>query len=140
MSFLVRPLPLTEPFVMKRREECKVDEGAGYRHARLEGLVLEELGALLRDDVSDPALFGVRITAIVLSVDYRHARVHYALQATTDAVETERGHVERALGRATPFMRAQLADAIEQKRTPDLKFVFDGIAPVEDTGEGSCSE
>jgi hypothetical protein len=35
-----------------RREE----EGAGHRHWRVQSLVLEELRALLRDDVSDPAL------------------------------------------------------------------------------------
>lgn len=105
---------------MKRREE----EGAGHRHARLEGLVLEELRALLRDDVSDPALTGIRITALVLSVDYRHARVHFAVDPTAD-----RSIAERALLRATPFLRAQLADAIDLKRIPDLKFVFDGVAP-----------
>jgi ribosome-binding factor A len=107
-----------------RREE----EGAGYRHARLEGLVLEELRALLRDDVSDPALMSVVITAIVLSVDYRHARVHFALREGTQNESHERARAERALGRATPFLRARLGDAIDLKRIPDLRFVFDGVA------------
>jgi tRNA-splicing ligase RtcB (3'-phosphate/5'-hydroxy nucleic acid ligase) len=40
-----------EPFVMRREQE-----GAGHRHARVQSLILEELRALLRDDVSDPAL------------------------------------------------------------------------------------
>src|SRR3954470_16573766 len=98
-----------------------VEEGAGHRHARLEGLVLEELRALLRDDVSDPALIGVVITAIVLSVDYRHARVHFALRDATHDESRERARVERALCRATPFLRARLADAIDLKRIPDLR-------------------
>jgi ribosome-binding factor A len=62
-----------------RRDE----EGAGYRHERVQGLILEELCALLRDDVSDPALIDVRITAVVLSVDYRHARIHFASPQAT---------------------------------------------------------
>ena len=33
----------------------------------------------------------------------------------------------RAFERATPFLRAQLADAIDLKRVPDLRFVFDGM-------------
>jgi ribosome-binding factor A len=110
------------------RREGNENEGIGYRHARLQGLILEELRALLRDDVTDPALAEVRITAVVLSVDYRNARVHFALRGATDGVERDRGHVERALGRATAFLRARLADAIELKRVPDLHFVFDGVA------------
>jgi ribosome-binding factor A len=114
------------------RREGNDSEGAGYRHARLQGLILEELRALLRDDVTDPALTEVRITAVVLSVDYRHARVHFAVRGARHGVEQERGRVERALGRATPFLRARLAEAIDLKRVPDLRFVFDGIAAADE--------
>ena len=101
------------------------DEGAGHRHLRVQGLVLDELRSLLRDDVHDPALGGVRVVAVVLSVDYRHARVHFVLSGgETPQVRA----VERAVERATPFLRARLADAIEMKRVPDLRFVFDGVA------------
>jgi ribosome-binding factor A len=100
-------------------------EGAGHRHERVQGLILEELRALLRDDVFDRALAEVRIAAVVLSVDYRHARVHFAL-----ASDGANARVAlRGLARATPFLRARLADAIEMKRVPDLRFVFDGIVP-----------
>ncbi len=112
------------------------DEGAGHRHLRVQGLVLEELRALLRDDVTDPALGEVRVVAVVLSVDYRHARVHFVLSGAESA---EVRLIERALERATPFLRARLADAIEMKRVPDLRFVFDGIASPEGEGGSSCS-
>jgi len=108
-----------------RREE----EGAGHRHERLQGLIFEELRALLRDDVSDPTLAGVGITAVVLSVDYRHARVHFAISRAA-GVPVERASIERALGRATPFLRARLSDALDLKRVPDLRFVFDGISAL----------
>jgi ribosome-binding factor A len=113
-------------------------EGAGYRHGRLERLILEELRALLREDVSDPTLVDARITSLVLSVDYRHARVHFALRGGGSVdVDRERAHVERAFERATPFLRARLADAIDMKRVPDLRFVFDGMVLPDDT-EGPC--
>jgi ribosome-binding factor A len=102
-----------------RREE----EGGGHRHERVQGLLLEELRALLRDEVSDPALSDVRITNVVLSVDYRHARVHFAL------VGAPRPVAEQALVRATPFLRARVAEAIDLKRVPDLRFVFDARVP-----------
>jgi ribosome-binding factor A len=114
-----------------RREE----EGAGYRHERVQGLILEELRALMRDDVSDPALAVVRISAVVLSVDYRHARVHFTLAVGID----QRHAVERALVRVTPFLRARLADGVDLKRVPDLRFVLDGVALSNDGGT-PCSE
>ena len=110
-------------------------EGAGHRHARLQGLILEELRALLRDDVTDPALIDVRVTTVVLSVDYKHARVHFALrprEGTAETLARERASIERALLRATPFFRVRLAEAIDLKRVPDLRFVFDGVAPPND--------
>jgi ribosome-binding factor A len=117
-----------------RREE---EEGAGHRHLRVQSLVLEELRALLRDDVSDPALADVRVVAALLSVDYRHAKVHFVLSG---ASTTSRRSAEHALQRATPFLRARLADAIDMKRVPDLRFVFDGIAATKaDDGGDPCS-
>lgn len=124
LGAVVRPIvSMTEPFAMHRE-----DESAGFRHVRLQELLLEELRGLLRDDVSDPMLEPVRVTALVLSVDYRHARVHFALHAAVEP--PARSIVERALIRATPFLRARLADAIELKRLPDLRFVFDANAAV----------
>jgi ribosome-binding factor A len=116
-----------------RREE----EGAGHRHERLQGLVFEELRALLRDDVSDPALVDVRVTAVVLSVDYRNARVHFAISPSAGAAHA-RATTERALARATAFLRARLSDALDLKRVPDLRFVFDGFA-AGDGEETPCS-
>jgi ribosome-binding factor A len=111
------------------RNDGNDGEHGGHRHARLQDLILEELRALLRDDVTDPALAGVRVAAVVLSVDYRHARVHFALSEAPGGVDAARRSAERALVRATPFFRARLAEAIDFKRLPDLRFVFDGVDP-----------
>jgi ribosome-binding factor A len=118
------------------------DQAAGYRHARLQSLVLEELRSILRDAVADPVLHDVRLSNLVLSVDYRHARVHFTVPASTGGGDEVRRRVDRSLARASPFLRAQLAGAIELKRTPDLRFVFDGFAAggAGDDGEDEGSE
>jgi len=90
-------------------------DGPTPRHQRLEQLLLDELRGLFRDDVEDPSLQGLQIAAVVLSVDYRHLRVHY----------THTGKADRALERVTPFLRARLADAVDLKRVPELRFVRD---------------
>jgi len=105
---------------MERREN---DENAGFRRIRLQELVFEEITSLLRDDVSDPEIDGVRVTAVIVSVDYRNARIHYTVRASCSAAEE---NAARALARATPFLRAQLAIAIDMKRVPGLRFVCDG--------------
>lgn len=107
-------------------------EGAGYRHQRLETSIREELQSLLRDDVSDPELDRVGITAVALSPDYKNARVHFVI-----ARGRPRTTIERALERATPFLRRRLADSIELKRTPDLRFVFEAEV---DMGSGEAPE
>jgi ribosome-binding factor A len=117
------------------------DDSAGHRHQRMETSILEELASILRDDVTDPDLEGVRLTAVVLSPDYRNARVHFAVTrprgATGASERSERESVIprapnerrvavlRAFARAAPFLRGRLVEAIEMKRTPDLRFVYD---------------
>lgn len=104
------------------------DSGAGHRLARLQGILLEELRGLVRDDLEDPALADVWVNAVVLSVDYRNARVHFGLRVDVSRA----AHAKRGLERATPFIRARLADAVDLKRVPDLRFVFDGLATEAD--------
>jgi len=116
-----------------RRDE----EGAGHRHLRVQSLLLDELRALLRDDVADPSLADVHIAAVVLSVDYRNARVHFVVRG---AASIDAHAVGRALQRATPFLRARVAEAVEMKRVPELRFVFDGVEPPEDEGGAPCIE
>lgn len=92
----------------------------GHRHPRLEAQIREELQSILRDDVSDQELEGVVVSAVVLSADYRSARVHFLVPRGRP-----RSAVERAFGRASAFLRVRLGEAIELKRLPELRFVYE---------------
>ena len=107
------------------------DDSAGHRHARLQELIREELRGLLADEVTDPALFGVRINAVVLSVDYRNARVHFTVPGDARNERSIQEEKSRALTRASGFLKRRLADEIDIKRAPDLRFVFDGVITEE---------
>jgi ribosome-binding factor A len=86
---------------------------------------LEELRSILRDDISDPELEGVRLTAIALSPDNKAARVHFAVPRGRP-----RTAVERAFVRAAGFLRGRLAEGVELKRTPELRFIYEAeISP-----------
>jgi len=93
-----------------------------HRHRRLESAILDELRLLVRDDVEDPALQGVRLGAIELSPDGRMARVHYAIPK-----DRPRAEVDRAFARAAGFLRRSVAESVELKRTPELRFVFESV-------------
>jgi ribosome-binding factor A len=103
-------------------------QAAGHRHERLTRILHEELGALVRDELSDPRLHEVSFTSVELSVDYRNARVGFVSPAAARAPREERDRLERLLARATPFLRARLADAVDLKQVPALRFVWDAYA------------
>lgn len=101
--------------------------GAGHRQARLEHLLVDELQSLISDEASDPALEGIRVLAVHLAPDGGHARVAYAVVASLED-EVEVGRTTRdGLGRATPFLRARLAQHLQLKRLPKLTFTFVGV-------------
>ncbi len=99
------------------------EDGAGHRLARLNELLLCELKSIFRDDVSDPALAGLDVRAVVLSIDYRHLRVH----CTLSTPEISRRELDGHLARAKPFVRARLAEAVDMKRVPEIDFVVDPV-------------
>lgn len=96
------------------------ESGAGMRHLRVEQSIQEELAGILRDDVADPELEGVRIVRVVLSPDYRSVKIHFAVPRGRP-----RTAVERAFSRSSAFLRGRLSEAVELKRTPELRFVYE---------------
>jgi ribosome-binding factor A len=109
------------------------EEPSGYRHERLSRLLREELDALVRDELGDPRLEGVRITTVELSVDYKNVRVGFVGPATGHDARDRMG---RALARATPFLRARLAEALDLKVVPVLRFAWDAYAAAAPGEEG----
>jgi ribosome-binding factor A len=112
----------------KRRHRSQHDDGApmGYRHARLQELIGAELASLLRDEVADPVLEDVRLTQCELSVDYANVRAWYTI--TGPPSRASRHAAEAALERANGFIRRRLAEAVEMKQTPNLRFIHDDVA------------
>jgi ribosome-binding factor A len=104
---------------------------AGHRHERLSRLLREEVAALVRDDLTDPRLDGVSVTFVELSVDYKNARVGFIGPDAAAATPEDRDRMARALVRATPFLRARLAESIDLKVLPALRFSWDAYAAAE---------
>ena len=86
--------------------------------------MLEEVRTLFRIDLVDPRFTSVLIVAVHLSADGSTARVAYATR-------TEDPTLDPALDRASGYLRARLAESLNWKRTPTLRFVPLGVVPEE---------
>ena len=93
----------------------------GARPDRVGEEVRHEIGTLLSRDVKDPAIGFVTLTRVKVSPDLQLARVFY----TSLGDERARRETQRALERATPFLRRHLGARLRLRRVPELKFQFD---------------
>jgi ribosome-binding factor A len=94
------------------------------RSQRLGNQVLRTLSELLREEIKDPRLEGVSLTAVDLSRDLGVARVYFgALDPDADIAQVTEG-----LDSAAGFLRSRLARAIKVRHVPELRFQHDDSA------------
>jgi len=93
----------------------------GSRPDRVADQIRGELALMLAREVHDPGIGFVTLTRVQVTPDLQLARVYY----TTLGDDTARRNSERALGRATPFLRRQIGSRLRLKRTPEITFVYD---------------
>jgi ribosome-binding factor A len=90
----------------------------GVRPERVADQIRVELGELLAREVKDPGVGFITITGVRVTADLQIARVYYS--ALGDAAR--RAEAARALARATPFLRRQIAARLRLRRAPELEF------------------
>ena len=93
----------------------------GSRPERVGEEIREELADLLVREVHDPGIGFVTLTRTKVSPDLQVVRVYY----TTMGDEKARKDTQRALERATPFLRRHIAARVRLRRVPELRFTFD---------------
>jgi ribosome-binding factor A len=71
--------------------------------------------------VHDPGIGFITLTRVKVSADLQQARVYY----TSLGDESARRETARALQRATPFFKRQVASRLQLRRVPELQFQFD---------------
>jgi ribosome-binding factor A len=94
---------------------------ANSRPERIGDQIRVEITGLLTRQVHDPGIGFLTVTRVEVTADLQHARVYY----TTLGDEKARRESARALERASPFLRRQLAGRIRLRRAPELQFFFD---------------
>ncbi len=96
------------------------NKGTRRRPGQVGDLVRAELAALIQQEVRDPLVGFVTVTAVRLSPDLKNARVFISvLEENSEAEAID------ALQRAAGFLRHELASRLRLKNVPALSFVAD---------------
>ena len=93
----------------------------GSRPERIGEQIRHEIGTMLARDVRDPGIGFVTLTRVKVSPDLQLVRVYYTLIGDEKAKQG----TQRALERATPFLRREIGHRVRLRRVPELRFEFD---------------
>lgn len=93
-----------------------------YRIERVSETIKELLSELLLgDDIKDPRIGLVTVTAVRVSGDMTVAKVHFSVMGD----EIAREETTKGLVSARNFMRKVIADELKLRVAPELRFVYD---------------
>ena len=87
---------------------------------RLNHVIQEEISMILMKEVKDEDIKFVTITGVETTNDLSFAKVYYTVLNKEKLKEAE-----EALERASSFIRTKLANSIEVRHTPELRFIYD---------------
>ncbi len=87
---------------------------------RLNHLFQEEISMILMKEIKDENIKFVTITGVDITSDLSFAKVYYTVLDKEKLSETN-----DALEKASPFIRTMLANSIDIRHTPELKFIYD---------------
>jgi ribosome-binding factor A len=95
-----------------------------------------ELSQLLARDVHDPGIGFITLTKVSVTPDLQLARVYYT------SLGDEKGlrETDRALHRALPFLRRQIAQRVRLRRVPEIEFFYDKSVAQHDRVEQILQE
>ena len=96
-------------------------QGSGSRAERIADHIKDAVSQLLSFEVKDPAVGLLTVTHVKMTSDMGLAHVYYTLIGD----EVERRKTAKALDRATPFVRRRLAEDLNMRRAPEVRFHYD---------------
>jgi len=93
---------------------------ASIKIERLNHAFQEQISIILMREIKDENIKFVTITGVETTSDLSFSKVYY-----TVLNEAKKQETEEALKKAAPFIRTKLAERVDIRHTPELKFIFD---------------
>ena len=88
------------------------------KNERINSNILKELSYIIANEVKNPNIKFVTITAVDVTSDLSYAKIYFT--TLDDKIETL-----RALKSAKGYIRKALADRVELRHVPELEFIYD---------------
>ena len=96
------------------------------RPERVADQIRQEVTTLLARSVQDPGIGFVTITRVKVTADLQLARIFYTtIGPEAGDQDKARKETAKALERAKPFLRRQVTQRIQLRRSPELEFLYD---------------
>ena len=94
-----------------------------YRQMRINDEMMKELSEIVRS-IKDPRIKSsfISITAVDCTPDLKYAKIFYSVITKS---EEEKADIAKGFKSASGFIRKQLAEKLNLRMTPELKFIFD---------------
>ena len=87
---------------------------------RLNHTYQQEISIILGREIKDEAIKFVTITGVDITNDLSFAKIYYTVLDENRKLETQ-----KALERASSFIRTKLAEKVDIRHTPELIFIYD---------------
>ena len=87
---------------------------------RLNHTIQEVVSMILMTEVKNEDIKFVTITGVDTTNDLSFSKIYY-----TVLDDTKKELIKDSLEKASPFIRTKLAEKIEVRHTPELKFIYD---------------
>ena len=94
------------------------------RTDRIADLIQRELSTILLRESQDPRFALISVSAVTVTRDLAYAKVYISAYRADDDKQKITETV-KALNKATGFFRSLLANRIQLRTTPQLKFIYD---------------
>jgi len=95
-----------------------------YRQMRINDEMMKEVSEIVRS-IKDPRIKSsfISITGVDCTPDLKYAKIYYSVIAKS---EEERSDIAKGFKSASGYIRKQLAEHLNLRMTPELKFISDG--------------
>lgn len=86
---------------------------------RINHAILEEVSKILMREVKNQDLKFVTITDTETTSDLSYTKLYYTV------MDKDQDLIQKELEKASPFIRTKLAEKIDIRHTPELRFIYD---------------
>jgi ribosome-binding factor A len=93
----------------------------GKRSEKIADLIQKEISGMMVKTLKDPRIGFVTITRVMVSKDFRSAKVYFSVAGTL----AERERSIKGLNSAKGYIRKELGRRIKLRYTPEIMFQFD---------------